>query len=250
MTQVLSSHSPTALRGAVLLATSLSCYVLGVSGLLALILAMGGLIPLGWMTPLSPAPAIACVSNLLLLSLFGVQHSIMARRSFKAWLVQYLPASLERSLFVAASGMVLLLMVALWQPVGGHYWHAEGNARLLLWGGFGVGWLYMLAATFAINHFDLFGLRQAWLDARGEEYTPVAFVENWMYRFSRHPLMLGVLVGLWSLPQMNGDTLFMAIGMSAYMAIGLYFEERDLIQQWGDTYRAYKQRVGALITFR
>lgn len=239
-------HSP--LRTISLITTSLICYFIGVAGLAAVILALGGIIPLGLIGSLNVTPGIACVINLGLLLLFGFQHSIMARKSFKRWLENYLPASLERSLFVLASGLVLLVLVGFWQPVGGVIWRAEGGLNLLLWIGFGFGWVYLLAATFAINHFDLFGLRQAWLDAQGRAYTAIPFVEHWMYRFSRHPIMLGALIGLWSLPEMTSSSLYLSVGLTVYIAVGLWFEERDLIHQWGDRYRAYRQRVGALIT--
>ena len=244
-TQVLV-HSP--LRGLALIAFSLVSYLIGVAGLGAVILALGGFIPLGLVKPLADAPAIACTINLGLILLFGLQHSVMARRSFKRWLANYMPVSLERSLFVLASGLVLLLLVACWQPVGGLIWRAEGVSNLLLWLGFGFGWLYLLLATFAINHFDLFGLRQAWLDAQGRAYTPIAFVEHWMYRFSRHPIMLGALIGLWSLPEMTSSRLYLSTGLTVYIVVGLWFEERDLIRQWGERYKSYQQKVGALFT--
>ena len=239
-------HSP--LKGIALITTSLVCYFIGVAGLAAVILALGGIIPLGLVEPLGVGPGIACTINLGLILLFGIQHSVMARRSFKRWLENYLPAALERSLFVLASGLVLLMLVSFWQPVGGVIWRAGGGLNLLLWIGFGFGWLYLLAATFAINHFDLFGLRQAWLCAQGREYTPIPFVEHWMYRISRHPIMLGALIGLWSLPEVTSSRLYLSTGLTLYIAVGLWFEERDLIRQWGDRYRVYRQRVGALIT--
>jgi uncharacterized membrane protein len=121
-------------------------------------------------------------------------------------------------------------------------------SQYILWLGFGFGWAYLLAASFAINHWDLFGLRQVWLAAMGLEYTPVAFKEHWMYRYSRHPIMLGVLIGIWCLPTMSASMLMLSIGLTVYMVIGVYFEERDLVRQWGQSYVEYKKRVGALIS--
>jgi len=113
-----------------------------------------------------------------------------------------------------------------------------------------IGWAYLLAASFAINHFDLFGLRQAWYASRNEDCPDLAFKEHWMYRYSRHPIMLGVLIGIWFPAHMDGSRLMLSIGLSLYMLIGIYFEERDLVRQWGAQYEDYKKRVGALWTLK
>lgn len=223
---------------------SVFSYIIGVAGLLALILSMAGLIPLGGIVTLSFGPATACMVNLALLLIFGVQHSVMARPAFKTWSARWVHSALERSVFVAASGFVSILTVVCWQPLQGMAWQSEGLTEIALWLGFVFGWFFLLAASFAINHWDLFGLRQAWLHFKGQEYTQLPFVENWMYRISRHPIVLGCLIGFWSVPQMSNSQLYLAIGMTVYSFIGLYFEERDLIRQWGHQYKAYRARVG------
>jgi len=234
-------------RGVALVTYSLVSYLIGVAGLALLILETAGVVPLGVLR-LADSPSSATVIDVGLLLLFGVQHSVMARESFKKRLYQILPAALERSTFVWTSGAAMGATVLLWQPIDGLVWQTSGLASWLLLGGGVLGWAYLFGATFAINHWDLFGLRQSWLAARGEEYTNVAFKERWMYRYSRHPIMLGVLIGIWSIPTMTATQFFLSAGLTLYVAIGVYFEERDLIRQWGQSYLNYKRRVGALFS--
>lgn len=225
----------------------ISSYLVGVVGLLVLISALAGIIPLGKFASLKLGILGSMIVNIGLCLLFGLQHSIMARPSFKRLFADWLPIALERSTFVLASGLVLTLTVLFWQPLPGVLYQSTGNMKLVLWLGFAFGWLYLLAATFAINHFDLFGLRQVWFEAKSEEYIQVPFKENWMYRYSRHPIMLGALIGLWCTPTMTYSSLSLSLGMSIYIAVGLWFEERDLIRQWGQAYLDYKKRVRTLI---
>lgn len=232
-------------RAAGIVIYSVLAYNLGVAGLGILILAMAGLIPLGGVVVFTNSPGLAVSINLLLLALFGVQHSVMARPAFKRRFRRSFAHALERSTFVWASGLAMALCVLFWQPLQGVVWQSEGILRIVLWAGFAFGWAYLLAATFAINHFDLFGLRQAWLEARGKTYAEVAFKEHWMYRYSRHPIMLGALLGVWCVPTMTASMLMLSLGLTLYIAIGLYFEERDLIRQWGQSYLNYKHRVRA-----
>ncbi len=233
---------------AAILAYSGICYAVGFSSLMLLILATAGLLPLGNMVAIPGSTLAAVMINIALLLLFGLQHSIMARPAYKRWSERYLNPALERSNFVLMSGLALIVVVACWQPIEGLAWQASGTTSLVVWLGFIFGWGYLFAATFAINHFDLFGLRQAWFAFQGRAYEPVVFKENWMYRFSRHPIMVGVLIGMWCVPTMTGSKLMLALGMSLYIAVGLYFEERDLIRQWGKQYVDYRKRVGALFT--
>lgn len=225
-------------------------YVVGVTGLAALVFAMAGLLPLGNVAPVTGSNLVAALLNVLLLGVWGLQHSIMARPAFKSMLNRHFPVALERSNYVLMSGVALLLVVLLWQPLSGIAWHVQGGLAVPFWLMFLAGWSYLLAATFAINHFDLFGLRQAWLAAHGQEYTPVPFKENWMYRYSRHPIMLGVLVGLWFTPMMTASALMLAVGLTVYIAIGVYFEEKDLRQSIGPRYDEYRQRVGTFFTVK
>lgn len=237
------------LRTFTLASYSLLSYLVGVAGLSTIILAYAGLIPLG-LLQVTDNPWAAIAINCALLIVFALQHSVMARPAFKHWLNQCLPEATQRSHFVWTSGVVSAILVFCWQPITGQIWQVEGQAAWVVWAIFGFGWAYLLAATFAINHFDLFGLRQVWFAIKHEPYQPVAFKEHWMYRYSRHPIMLGVLIGIWALPSMDASLLMMSVGLTAYIAIGLYFEERDLIKVWGQQYRDYQQRVGLLWTLR
>jgi protein-S-isoprenylcysteine O-methyltransferase Ste14 len=230
-----------------LIAYSLVSYLVGVAGLGLLILATAGLVPLGAFR-LANGPSMAAIINVGLLLLFGVQHSVMARASFKRRLHRMLPAALERSTYVWTSGVALGAAVLFWQRIDGVVWQTGGFSSWLLLGIGAFGWVYLFAATFAINHWDLFGLRQSWLAARGEEYTNVSFEEKWMYRYSRHPIMLGALIGIWSIPTMTATQCFLSGGLTLYIVLGVYFEERDLIRQWGQSYLDYKRRVGALLS--
>ncbi len=231
-----------------LLGYGLLSYLVGVAGLSAIIVAYAGFIPLGFVS-FTNTTSIAVSINIALLFMFGLQHSIMARPKFKNWINQYLPESTQRSHFVWTSGVVSVLLVIFWQPIEGQVWQVEEDLAWLLWAAFGFGWAYLLAATFAINHFDLFGLRQVWFAAQNKPYEQVPFKEHWMYRYSRHPIMLGVLIGIWAIPSMSTSLFMMSIGLTLYIVIGLYFEERDLVRIWGDRYRDYKNRVGLLFTF-
>lgn len=240
--------SGVGMRATAILAYSVLAYFIGVAGLSLYIFGLAGLLPLGSLMVFSSNSALATLINIGLILFFGLQHSVMARPAFKAWSKKYLNPALERSNYVLGSGLAIMVVVLFWQPLPSLVWQASGNVAAVLWGLFAFGWLYMLAATFAINHFDLFGLRQAWFAAKGQEPAPITFKENWMYRFSRHPIMLGVMIGTWALPTMTVTSLMLAVGMSLYIAVGVYFEERDLIKQWGAQYTEYRQRVGALVT--
>ncbi len=243
-----TTRPPGLMKPITLLGYGILSYLVGVGGLSAIIFAYAGVIPLG-LVPLTDHISGALSINVALLLIFGLQHSIMARPKFKNWLNQFLPESTQRSHFVWTSGVVSAILVLLWQPIEGQLWHVEGGLAWSLWAVFSFGWGYLLAATFAINHFDLFGLRQVWFAAQNKPYESVPFKEHWMYRYSRHPIMLGVLIGIWVLPSMSASLFVMSVGLTIYIAIGLYFEERDLIRTWGGRYREYKSRVGLLFTF-
>jgi methanethiol S-methyltransferase len=235
-------------RGIFFVAYASVSYLVGVAGLALLILVTIGLLPLG-MYHFTDSTLPAVVIDIGLLLLFGVQHSVMARASFKQRLHNVLPVALERSTYVWSSGVALGAAVLFWQNTGhAVIWQSSGMLSWIVRGGSVFGWAYLLAATFAINHWDLFGLRQSWLAARHQPYTAVAFVEQWLYRYSRHPIQLGVLIGIWSTPTLTATRLFFNSSLSLYIVIGLYFEERDLIRQWGQSYLHYKQRVGAFFS--
>jgi len=175
--------------------------------------------------PLGQALAV----NLGLLGIFAVQHSLMARPFFKRWLTRFVPESAERSTYVLASSLALVLLVVAWQPMGGTVWDVSGTVMTpVIYAVFGLGWLLVLASTFLIDHFDLFGLRQVWLQLRGRPYTAPEFKERWLYRHIRHPLYLGFFIALWATPTMTVAHLVFAVMCSAYILVGTRLEERDL----------------------
>jgi len=191
----------------------------------------------------------ALATNLLLLALFGVQHSVMARRGFKRWWTRAVPPAVERSTYVVATCAVLALLFWFWVPITAPVvWRVEHNAGVaLLWGLFGVGWLLALVSTFLINHFELFGLQQVFARLTQRAQPEAQFRTPLLYRYVRHPLYLGLLLSFWAVPVMTAGRLLFALGLSAYILIGIAFEERDLLRQFGERYRTYREQVGMLI---
>ena len=195
--------------------------------------------------PVNPGEAIGI--NLLLLGLFAIQHSIMARPAFKRWWVTILPAACQRSTYVLLSSLILLLLFWQWRPIPTPVWQLDGMAAWLLIGVYWLGWLLVLASTFMIDHFDLSGLRQAFFALRGTEAPAQSFKTPLLYKVVRHPLMLGILLAYWATPAMTAGHLLFAIANTAYILIGLQFEERDLIAEFGTTYQQYRRRVPMLL---
>lgn len=182
--------------------------------------------------------------NAALLSLFVIQHTIMARPVFKRWWTRIIPEPMERSIFVAAASACLMLLFWQWRPLPGVVWHVEHHAlRWLLVGVSMAGWAIVLASSFMINHFDLFGLRQTWFGVTGRPRPEVPFVLTGLYKFVRHPLMVGFLIAFWATPTMTVGHLFFAIMTTGYIFLGTAIEERDLVAHLGDTYRQYQRRV-------
>jgi protein-S-isoprenylcysteine O-methyltransferase Ste14 len=192
----------------------------------------------------------ALLIDLGLLSLFAVQHSLMARPFFKRWLTRFIPEPAERSTYVLLSSLALIALFAYWQPLGGVIWDVtDPTARAVLWALFGFGWLLVLVATFLINHFDLFGLRQVWLQLAGRRYSPLKFGTPGPYKLVRHPLYLGWFFAFWATPTMSGTHLLFAIMTTAYILVAIQLEERDLVDSLGDDYRRYRERVPMVIPF-
>lgn len=190
----------------------------------------------------------ALLVNTLLLGIFALQHSIMARPAFKRLLTRVIPEPAERSTYVLASSLALIGLFVFWQPIGGVVWDVQDPiARAVLYGLFAFGWALVLITTFIINHFDLFGLRQVWLYLRGKPYTRLQFVTPGPYRIVRHPLYVGWLFAFWATPTMTAAHLFFAVVTTAYILIAIRLEERDLVGEHGRSYANYRRRVPMLI---
>jgi methanethiol S-methyltransferase len=189
----------------------------------------------------------ALLINLGLLSLFAVQHSVMARPWFKRALVRIVPQAAERSTYTLASSLALILLFWLWSPLGGTVWDVQNpTGRAVLYGLFAFGFLLVLVTTFLINHFDLFGLRQVWLYLLGREYKPLHFVTPGPYRLVRHPLYVGWLFAFWATPTMTLTHLLFAAVTTAYILVAIQFEEHDLIDAHPE-YAEYKRRVPMMV---
>jgi protein-S-isoprenylcysteine O-methyltransferase Ste14 len=192
----------------------------------------------------------AILVNASLLLLFALQHSIMARPAFKRRWTSIVPEYLERSTYVLLASLCLMLMMWQWQPIGGIVWSIESETmKNLLLISYLSGWSIVLASTFLINHFDLFGLRQVWLHFRGRPYTQLPFRSPLFYKLVRHPLYLGFLIAFWSTPVMTVAHLLFAILTTAYILTAIQFEESDLLKIFGEKYRNYKKWVPMIIPF-
>lgn len=185
--------------------------------------------------------------NTALLGLFAAQHSIMARQWFKRAWSRIVPTPVERSTYVLFSSLALLLLFWKWEPMGGVVWNVEnGVGRVALYSLYAAGWAIVLAATFLINHFDLFGLRQVWLHLIGRPYRQLEFRTPGLYRYVRHPLYVGWLLVFWSAPKMTIAHLVFAVATTGYILIAIQFEERDLIRFHAE-YAEYRRRVPMLV---
>jgi len=196
--------------------------------------------------PRTAAPVAAGI-DLLLLLLFAVQHTVMARPWFKRRWTRVVPAPAERTTFVLAASLLLALLCWLWRPIAGTVWNLSGPGAGVIWALYAAGWAGAFSSTFLISHCDLFGLRQAWLHVRRVSYSPPKFIERGPYRRIRHPLMAGFVVIFWSAPTMTAGHLLFAAAATGYILAGIAFEEHDLMQSFGETYAAYRARVPALI---
>jgi protein-S-isoprenylcysteine O-methyltransferase Ste14 len=197
--------------------------------------------------PLLP-PWLAAAIDLGLVALFGLQHSVMARQGFKRRLGAIVPAHLQRAVYVLASCLPLMLLMLCWQPLPATVWRSEDPVvAMALWMLYGAGWLLAVASTYMIDHFELFGLAQPLRHWRRRPAPADHFRTPYLYRHVRHPLYFSMLVTFWATPQMSLGHLLFAAGMTAYILVGIVFEERDLLAAFGDRYRAYRARVPALI---
>jgi protein-S-isoprenylcysteine O-methyltransferase Ste14 len=192
--------------------------------------------------------ATALLINVSLLGVFAIQHSVMARPAFKRAWTRFVPEPVERSTYVLASSVALIVLFWQWRPMGVVVWDvASPTLRWVLHGLCAAGWLTVLVSTFLINHFDLFGLRQVWLNLRGRPYTPLAFRTPGPYRLVRHPLYVGWLLAFWATPTMTVAHLVFALLTTGYILVAIQLEEADLVRSHGDTYRRYRESVGMLL---
>jgi protein-S-isoprenylcysteine O-methyltransferase Ste14 len=231
-------------------AYSIIAYLIGFASLLLWILSVSQLVPEISIdrTPELSFP-LALIKNIGLVLLFGLQHSIMARKSFKQWITGFIPQPVERSTFVLLSGVLLAFLVWQWEPLGGTIWNITAGTPLfyIMYALFFMGWSILFISTFLINHFDLFGLRQTYSELRKKPYTDLPFRVKAFYNYVRHPLYFGGILGLWATPTMTATHLCFALLLTGYFVIGSLFEEKDLVRDFGDQYRDYQKRTGRFV---
>jgi methanethiol S-methyltransferase len=225
------------------------CYVVFLASFLYAVGFVGGfVVPRTVDDGIDASIAEAVIVNVLLLGLFAVQHSVMARPAFKRWWTRLVPNAIERSTYVLLSSLLLFLLFWQWRTMPAIVWDVAWTpARIALWVVFAAGWVIALVSTFLINHFDLFGLRQVFLAWRGTPYTDLEFRESLLYRVVRHPLMLGFVLAFWAIPTMTAGHLLFAVATTGYILIAMQLEEHDLVAELGDRYRDYRSRVPMLI---
>jgi len=206
------------------------------------------LVPRSIDTPVTSTTTVAVAVNLLLVVVFAVQHSVMARPAFKRWWTRIIPQPIERSTYLLAANLATMLLVWQWRPIATVVWDVQQPvARAGLWAMFAAGWLSVPAASLLINHFDLFGLRQVWLHFRGRPYTALPFRTPLAYAHVRHPLYLGWALAFWATPTMTAGHLLFAGSLTVYMAMAAFIEESDLIAHFGHNYHQYRQQVPMLV---
>ena len=196
--------------------------------------------------PAAPVAA-ALAIDIALIALFGLQHSVMARPGFKAWWTRVVPPPAERSVYVLMASATLIILFSFWRPIAGTAWSVTNPlGEALLWALFALGWGIVLLSTFLLNHFELFGLQQAWLHLRGRQAEPPGLRQPMLYKWIAHPLYAGFFLAFWATPRMSYGHLLLAAGMSAYMLIAIRYEERDLTGFYGEDYTRYRKNVGMI----
>jgi protein-S-isoprenylcysteine O-methyltransferase Ste14 len=193
------------------------------------------------------APAAAAVIDIALIALFGVQHSVMARQGFKAWWTKVVPPPAERSVYVLMASAALIILFSFWRPIEGTVWSVTNPlGETLLWALFALGWGIVLLSTFLLNHFELFGLQQAWLHLRGRQAEPHQLRQPLFYKWVAHPLYSGFFLAFWATPHMSYSHLLLSAGVSVYMLIAIRYEEHDLTGYYGEEYTTYRKSVGMI----
>jgi len=229
---------------------AIACYAIFFATFLYLIVFVGDFalgvrtVDVGPQTP----PLFAALIDIGLIALFGLQHSVMARPGFKAKWTRIVPRASERSVYVLAASIALMVLFLGWRPIDTIVWNVTNPALAgILWAVFWIGWATVLISTFLINHFELFGLQQAWLNISGRQADKPQLRQPLFYRWVAHPMMSGFFLAFWAAPEMTAGHLLLAFGMSIYILIALRYEERDLTGLFGDDYRRYRSGVGMLI---
>jgi protein-S-isoprenylcysteine O-methyltransferase Ste14 len=193
-------------------------------------------------------PAVAAIVDVALIALFGLQHSLMARPVFKRSWTKIIPPVIERSVYVLAASIMLMILFLFWRPIDKMIWTVTNPLFVdVIWAIFWLGWATVLISTFLINHFELFGLQQAWFNLRGRQAAKPELRQPLFYRWIAHPLYAGFFMAFWAIPQMTAGHLLLALGMSTFMLIAIRYEERDLTNLFGDDYRRYRSSVGGLV---
>ena len=227
-------------------------YLVGVGGLFYIILWMGNLLPFHPIDKeVTTGTAQALLTNIGLIVLWSLQHTIMARQGFKSAWTKIIPESLERSVYVLISGLLGFLIAWQWLPIEGSIWNFESGttAYYIMYGIYFVGILFLLSSSFLINHFELFGLQQGFFHMQGKETEGPKFKEAFYYKIIRHPIYLGFLLIFWFTPSMTATHFVLSLLFTIYILIGVRYEEKDLITVFGDKYEEYKKRVPQLIPF-
>lgn len=223
------------------------CYLIFFASFLWLILFLGGFeayAPTTVNDGTSNSFVFSLFINVGLIALFGIQHTVMARQSFKEKWTKIVAKPIERSTYVLFSSIALILLLWFWQPLPQPVWQVDATwATLVLEWGFWLGWLILFLSTWMIDHFNLFGLKQVWNYLKGNEANPPRFMEPGFYKYVRHPLMLGFLIAFWSIPDMTVGHMIFSGGMSLYILVGVYFEEKAMTRRFGDKYENYRDRV-------
>ena len=232
---------------------SLVCYAIGVAALVGLILFVADMVlpvTLNTASPFAPhlTGPVAIVWNVALVALWGVQHTFMASPGFKAWWTQYMPAAIERSTYLVFVAIMTAGLVLFWVPIPGTLWDISGTmpGNIVL-GVYFLGWVVVLVSTFLINHFHLFGLQQAWQQVDRTQSKDVTFRTPLFYKLVRHPMMTGVLISLWAIPELTISRLVFTLAMTVYVLVGVYFEEKTLVADLGEEYDAYRRTTPGLI---